>query len=487
MSRSASAPVSSPFSLPEVRKAQGFLDFVNASPSQFHAVDRTVTDLVAAGFTQLSEKDANWNVQPKGKYFYTRNQSSIVAFVVGAKWTPGAGFSITAAHTDSPVLKLKPVSKLVKSGYLSVGVEPYGGGLWHTWFDRDLSVAGRVIVATADGHFESKLVHVNRPIMRIPTLAIHLNREVNDKGFIFNKQTHLLPIIATQVASQLGAGPATAVSGDAIKTASAASPAFSDLHHSVLVELIAQELNVPVDSIRDFELALCDTQPAGFGGVYNEFIFSRALDNLCMAYVCTQALIASATTASLAEEDKIRIVGLFDNEECGSASIMGAASNNMYQLLNRLNADPLSYDAAIAKSYLVSADMAHALHPNYSEVHDENHRPALHKGLVIKSNANQRYATSGHTGFIMDEIARMNNIPVQKFVVRNDSGCGSTIGPILATSCGIRTIDVGVPQLSMHSLREMCGVADLESSFKLIVAFYEQFTAMDKKMIIKGE
>jgi len=253
------------------------------------------------------------------------------------------------------------------------------------------------------------------------------------------------------------------------------------------VQLLAQSLGVKESDIKDFELALCDTQPAGFGGVFNEFIFSRALDNLCMSYVCTQSLIASATAESVAAEEKIRIVGLFDHEECGSASIMGAASNNMYQLLNRLNADPASYDAAIANSYLVSADMAHALHPNYAECHEENHRPVMHKGLVIKCNANQRYATSGLTGFIMEEIARTNGVPTQKFVVRNDAMCGSTIGPILATSCGIRTVDVGIPQLSMHSLREMCGVADLQSAFKLIVAFYEQFTALDKKLVVKGE
>lgn len=166
---------------------------------------------------------------------------------------------------------------------------------------------------------------------------------------------------------------------------------------------------------------------------------------------------------------------------------MGAASNGMYQLLNKLNADPASYDAAIAKSYLVSADMAHALHPNYPECHEENHRPAMHKGLVVKTNQNQRYATSGITGFIMEEIARNNGVPVQKFCVRNDVACGSTIGPILATSCGIRTVDVGVPQLSMHSIREMCGVGDFQSAFKLLVAFYEQFTAMDKKCVIPGE
>ena len=376
-------------------------------------------------------------------------------------------------------------------------------------FDRDLSVAGRVIVSSKDGQsFESKLVHINRPILRIPTLAIHLNREVNDKGFLFNKQTHLLPVIATAVAQQLGSkGDKAAPSKDG--ESAPASPPFSDLHHPVLVQLLAAELGVPAADIRDFELCLCDTQPAALGGVYNEFIFSRALDNLMMSFVTTQALVATSQSASsIAKEELIRIVGLFDHEECGSASIMGAASNNMYQLLNKLNGDVASYDSAIAKSYLVSADMAHALHPNYAELHEENHRPAMHKGseeqrhknswdqqrctaltvrvcceflmflsslrlfracvfsLVIKSNANQRYATSGLSGFLLEELARSHNVPVQKFVVRNDAMCGSTIGPILATSCGIRTVDVGVPQLSMHSIREMCGVGQEHSNDK---------------------
>jgi len=200
-------------------------------------------------------------------------------------------------------------------------------------------------------------VHIKRGIMRIPTLAIHLNREVNDKGFLFNKQTHLLPFIATAVASQLGskgqATPAAAAEGTA--------PTLNDLHHSVLVQLVADELGVAPAAVRDFELALCDTQPAALGGAYNEFIFSRALDNQMMTFISTQALIESVKDeASLANETQIRIVGLFDHEECGSASIMGAASNNLYQLLNKLNNDPRSYDSAIAKSYLVSADMAHA-------------------------------------------------------------------------------------------------------------------------------
>jgi len=482
-SSSSSGKSSVVFQPHEQKLAQQFLEFINQSPSQFHAVATTAAELIAAGFTQVSERESDWKVKPGGKYFYTRNQSSIVAFAVGGKYVNGNGFTITAAHTDSPVLKLKPVSKVAKHGYLQVGVECYGGGLWHTWFDRDLSVAGRVILAKADGTFEARLVHIKRPILRLPTLAIHLNREVNDKGFIFNKQTHLLPVIATAVAAQLGskdqAAPAKEEGG---------APTLNDLHHSVLVQLVADELGVAADAVRDFELALYDTQPAALGGVYNEFIFSRALDNLMMSFITTKSLLESLKDEkAFAEETQIRIVGLFDHEECGSASIMGAASNNLYQLLNKLNNDPQSYDSAIAKSYLVSADMAHAVHPNYSELHEENHRPAMHKGLVIKSNGNQRYATSGFSGFVMEEIARQNKVPVQKFVVRNDAMCGSTIGPILATSCGIRTVDVGVPQLSMHSIREMCGVADVHSAFKLLAAFYKEFNALDKKISIKGE
>jgi len=487
---SSSAPSSFPtrvFSADEQAMGQRFIDFVNASPSQFHAVATTAKDLEAAGYVQVSERDADWKVKPGGKYYYTRNQSSLVAFAVGEQWKSGNGFTISAAHTDSPVLKLKPVSKVTRNGYLQVGVECYGGGLWYSWFDRDLSVAGRVIVSKGDGTFEARLVHVNRPILRIPSLAIHLNREVNTAGFKFNTQTHLLPVIATAVATQLGS-KAAPQAASAAASESAPAQTMSDFHHPVLVQIVAAELGVAPEDVRDFELSLCDTQPSAIGGAYNEFIFSRALDNLMMSFICTQALIASTSgDKALADETQIRIVGLFDHEECGSASIMGAGSNNLYQLLNKLNADPATYDSGIARSYLVSADMAHALHPNWPELHEENHRPAMQKGLVIKTNQNQRYATSGFSGFVMEELARRNGVPTQKFVVRNDVACGSTIGPILATSCGIRTVDVGVPQLSMHSIREQCGVYDVNLAFVLLRAFYRDFAKLDKQIIIKGE
>lgn len=446
--------------------ASEFIDFLKASPSHFHATTECARRYEAAGFKKISETEVtDWDVTPGGKYYFTRNQSSIFAFIVGKQYTKGNGFNIQGAHTDSPVFKVKPISKQNKLGYMQVGVECYGGGLWNTWFDRDLSIAGRVIVEK-DGKFVSELVKIDKPILRIPNLAIHLNREIYDKGFKINKETHCVPILATEIKNKLEA-PAHSEDKDAE-------------HHSVMLELVANELNTPVESIKDFELCLYDTQPAALSGVYDEFVVGRGLDNLCMSYLCMRALIDSA--ANIEEEPQIRMVTLFDNEEVGSSSCMGAASNMLSSVLNRLNADPKTIDIAIRKSLLISADMAHGVHPNYSEKHEAQHRPYMHKGLVIKQNANQRYATSSVTSFLMAEIARKNDIYFQKFVVRQDMGCGSTIGPILASSCGIRTIDVGVAQLSMHSIREMCGTADLLSSYQLLKAIFEEFAALDAKV-----
>lgn len=455
--------MSKAISTAELNIANDFLTFVNASPSHFHAVDEAKKLLVTAGFKELDEKTKTWDLKQNEKYFFTRNQSSVCAFAVGGKFEPGNGFSIAAAHTDSPVLKVKPVSKIAKHGYLQVGVEVYGGGLWSTWFDRDLSLAGRVIVAVGD-KFETRLVHIKRPILRIPMLAIHLQRGVNEDGLKINAENHLAPVLATAVKSQLE---------------SRAEDAKSDQHHSLLLKIVASEMGVEVEAIRDFELCLYDTQAACLGGAFNEFIFSRALDNLMMSFISLKCLIDSCDSKSLAEEKQVRMVALFDNEEVGSDSYMGAGSNLLRHLLHRINGDT-GLHSGMRRSFLVSADMAHALHPNYAEKHEENHRPALHKGLVIKQNANQRYATNAVTSFVLTEIAKRHNIPVQRFVVRNDTACGSTIGPILATNCGIRTVDVGVPQLSMHSIREMCGVGDVHNAYELIRAFFQEFASLDE-------
>jgi len=449
---------------------EGFLHFVDASVSPFHAVQTSKELLLQHGFVQLHETDS-WKLKPNEKYFFTRNHSTIFAFAVGGQYKPGNGANVVGAHTDSPNLKVKPVSTKESRGYLTVGVETYGGGLWHTWFDRDLTVAGRVVVSNeSNDKFEHRLVHIKRPILRVPNLAIHLTPADERGAFKPNTQTHLgFPVLATEVKSKLN--------GDA--------PKEKLNHHAILLQLLARELQVEISQIRDFELSVCDTQPAALGGAFNEFIFSPRLDNLMMSYCSLRGLLASLSGDSLASDGRIRIVALFDNEEVGSQSAHGAASNMMQQVLQRIitsagasvEGDALQRD--YAHTYLISADMAHAVHPNYGEKHEDNHQPAMHKGPVIKHNANQRYATTSVTAFLLKELARRNSIPVQEFVVRNDSPCGSTIGPILSANCGIRTIDIGCPQLSMHSIREMCGTDDVGHAIALFKAFFESFTALD--------
>ncbi|KAK3015037.1 hypothetical protein RJ639_005562 [Escallonia herrerae] len=430
----------------------GLLDFLNESWTQFHATAEAKRQLIDAGFHLLSEND-EWDLKPGGCYFFTRNMSCLVAFTIGQKYSMGNGFHVIAAHTDSPCLKLKPKSASSKSGYLMVNVQTYGGGLWHTWFDRDLSLAGRVIVKGDDGSFSHKLVKVKRPLLRVPTLAIHLDRAVNKDGFKPNLETHLIPLLARKLED------ASAEHKDK-KVASTSK----DAHHPLLMEILSDELGCGIDDIASIELNVCDTQPSCLGGGNNEFVFSGRLDNLASSYCALRALIDSCELhEELSTETAIRMVALFDNEEVGSDSVQGAGAPTMFQAMRRI-VDCLTrqyvgegaFDRAIRQSFLVSADMAHGVHPNFVDKHEEHHRPEIHKGLVIKHNANQRYATSGVTAFLFKEVAKLHNLPTQEFVVRNDMGCGSTIGPILASGVGIRTVDCGIPQLSMHRYNSTC-------------------------------
>ncbi|KAG0763378.1 hypothetical protein G6F57_008023 [Rhizopus arrhizus] len=458
------------------KEAQEFIEFVNNSPSPFHATHEASQLLIAAGFKEIKERES-WKIERKGKYFFTRNGSAIVAFVVGGQYKPGNGFSIVGAHTDSPCLKLKPISKKEKSGYLEVGVQLYGGGIWHSWFDRDLSVAGRVLVEQVDGTFKHTLVKVDRPILRIPTLAIHLDRTAND-GFTFNKEVQLAPILATATKAQL-----TGITADEGVEA-------DESHHPLLIRILADEMKVKASQIRDFELAVYDTQKSTVGGACNEFIFSPRLDNLEMSFCSIKALIASEAIES---DKNIRMAALFDNEEIGSQTAHGADSNLLPVTLQRLantevidceNVSSTAFEEAVHKSILISADMAHAIHPNYAEKHEENHRPQMHKGTVIKVNANQRYATTAVTSLVLKELAKKHKIPIQEFVVRNDSPCGSTIGPMLSAKLGLRTVDVGNPQLSMHSIRETGGTDDVKHGIDLLRVFYEEFAELEQKFIV---
>lgn len=255
-------------------------------------------------------------------------------------------------------------------------------------------------------------------------------------------------------------------------------------HHPVLLDLLASELGCSVSSIKDLEMSVVDYQPAQLGGLYNEFIFSPRIDNLMSCFCALEAM--SEAESTLEKDSDVRVVALFDHEEVGSSSAQGAGSNLINDLLKRVNSVLTTKDtpadaqeSCIHKSFVVSADMAHAIHPNYAEKHQEKHRPALHAGPVVKVNSNQRYATNAISCFALKEIAKKHNIPIQDFVVRNDAGCGSTIGPIMASNLGVRTVDIGLPQLSMHSIREMCGVVDVAHGIKLMTHFFHEFRTID--------
>lgn len=467
------------------------LDFLNVGVTEFHAVDAAVQRLKKAGFTELSERQEWDGLGPGGRYFFTRNASTLVAFAVGQKYEPGNGFMMVGAHTDSPCFKLKPVSKSIKSGYGMVNVEPYGGLLHHTWFDRDLTVAGRVLLKDGD-KMAHKLVKVPKPILRIPMLAIHLQRDLSTAGFNPNKQTQCTPLLATSIKQKLEAGNG---SGDGAAAASPrgggaaavdAADGAAARHHSLLLRLLAKELGCATDDIVDFELNVIDTQPGVIGGGDDEFIFCGRLDNLCMSYCSLQALIDTCGSAdALADETGVRAIALFDNEEVGSDSAQGAGSPVMRDCITRVTqllaaGAEGAVQRAMRNSFLISADMAHALHPNYADKHDPDLAPRLGSGLVLKHNVNQRYATTSISATLFREVCRRAGVPTAEFAVRSDMACGSTIGPILASGLGVRTVDIGVPQLAMHSIREMCTVSDAAHGLRAFTAFFQTISELDR-------
>ena len=414
---------------------QGLLQFLAQSPTPFHATHQMSLALDLAGFTKLEEGDC-WDLEPHVGYYITRNQSSIIAWRQPESFDNG--IRMVGAHTDSPCLRVKPIPELFRKGYYQLGVEVYGGALLNPWFDRDLSIAGRVSYRRTDGQLANVLVDFVDPIATIPSLAIHLDREANT-GRTVNAQQHL-PVLLGQSDDQ------------------------QDFRALLKQQVLSQDDRV--DDVLDYELSFYDVQAPAFIGLNREFLASARLDNLLSCYVGLQSLLSSGA-------GEAQVLVCTDHEEVGSASACGAQGPMLTQWLERLITDNETRYRMITQSMMISVDNAHGIHPNYLDKHDENHGPILNAGPVIKVNANQRYASNSETSAMFRALANDLGLPVQSFVVRSDMGCGSTIGPITATEVGVRTLDIGVPQFAMHSIRELAGSDDAYNLCHILKGFYE--------------
>lgn len=410
--------------------AQDLLDFIDNSPSPWHAVHSVEQRLLASGFTRLEETQS-WQLNAGQRYFVTRGGASIIAFTVGRQALADSGFRIVGAHTDSPGLRLKPQAAFGSDGLVRIGVEVYGGPILATFTDRDLSIAGRVTIRTQNGH-ETRLLKFDNALMRLPNLAIHMNREVNDKGLVLNKQTEL-PLLFAE-------------SEDGI----AADQQF--------LSYIAKSLQVETADILTFELNVFDTHKGTFWGANQEFITNSQLDNLASCHAAVTALLAADN------QNATSICALFDHEEVGSESAAGASGSFLADTVNRIaSCSGLNEEdrlRALAQSFFISADMAHAYHPNHPGAYEPCHHVLVNKGPVIKTNANQRYSTNADTAARFITLCERAGVPYQQYAHRTDLGCGSTIGPIIASGLGIASVDVGSPMWAMHSIRESAGVVD---------------------------
>ncbi len=476
--------------------AQELLDFIAASPSPFHAAEAASARLVQTGFRRLGEAEA-WDLEPGGKYFAVRNGSSVVAFITGDERPESAGLRVIGTHLDSPALKLKPQPVIERHGYVQLGIEVYGGTLLNSWLDRDLGLAGRVVVESAtprrslaaatrsqgrggrgagrrpaaarglgardagargpdsddrsagtpgeagDGTM-SLLLRVDTPLARVPQLAIHLDREVNDKGLILNKENHLVPVIGLSGAK-----------------------AFD------FRGWLGERLGVTPARILDHDLFFYDLAAPSFLGLEAAFLSAPRLDNLASSHAALSALLATAEGRAGAT----RVAALYDNEEIGSSTRQGAGGPFLAEVIDRVvaamgSSGPEARHRARARSLLVSADMAHAMHPNYPDRSEPWHAPRLNGGPVIKYNTNARYATDAVSGAFFAKICREAKVPFQRYVNRADLVCGSTIGPLVSTQLGLRAVDVGSPMLAMHSSREMAGAHDPAFMVRAMRRFY---------------
>ncbi len=422
-------------------QAQDLLNFINASPSPWHAVQSITQRLQAQGFVQLQEK-LRWKLE-SGKGYYVVRGASLIAFRIGQQPLADTGFRMIGAHTDSPGLRLKTHAAHASDGVVRLGVEIYGGPILATFTDRDLSLAGRVNVRTVHG-FETRLINFDQSLLRLPNLAIHMNREVNEQGLKLNKQTEL-PLLFAITDDKLSAG-------------------------EQFLNLLADALNVKAADILTYELTVTDTQAGAFWGAEQEFIASSQLDNLASCHAALTALLAAVTPTATC------IAAFFDHEEVGSESAAGAGGSFAGDVIERISVcmglDDEQQHCAAAHSFFISADMAHAYQPNFPNAYEPNHRVMVNAGPVIKTNANQRYSTNADTAARFITLCESADVPYQNYTHRTDLGCGSTIGPIVAASLGIASVDVGSPMWAMHSLRESAGVQDVAYMIKVMKAAF---------------
>ncbi len=429
----------------ELKFANNLLDFIHTSPSPFHVVATIKEQLRANGFDELALTES-WDLAPGGKYFLTRNDSAIVAFVVGQGAVEEEGFRLVGAHTDSPTFRVKPAPEMVKANtYLMLNTESYGGPILNTWLDRPLTVAGRVALAGDDPlHPETRLVSFDQPLLIIPNQSLHMNRKVNE-GIELNKQKDMLPLVAC-VNNEFEKG-------------------------GFLAGLLAGKLGVDVGRILDFDLVLNEHARGSVIGLNDEFISSSRLDDLAMVHAGLHALLNAGSAQAT------NVLVCYDNEEVGSRTKQGAASPLLSTLLERvtrtLGGNRESFFRAVYQSFLISADMGHGVHPNAVDKHDPVHRPVLNGGPMIKVAASQGFITDSDSAAVFEALCRGVDVPVQRFVSRSDLRGGSTIGPISTTQLDLRSLDVGNPAMAMHSIRELGGVLDQHYMYKAFKAFFE--------------
>ena len=435
---------------------QRLLSFLDASPVNFLAARNIASELEKAGYRRIDPREPLGEVQTGDKFYVTKNDSSVYAFQIGRKPMADAGFRMICAHCDSPTFRIKPNAEMLcEGGIVKLNTEVYGGPIMSTWFDRPLTIAGRVIVRGVDAmNPQTLLLHVKRPLLQISNLAIHFNRQVND-GVKLSKQKDMLPILGI-VTSELERGR------------SAEGRLQSK---NLLMNVICSELAISQEDILDFDIYLADATPACTFGVHNEFISSGRLDDLSMCFAGLEAMIATETT------DATKVLAIFDNEETGSQTKQGAGSPFLSMMLKRIalaqSGSEEAFYQAIERAFMISADNAHAWHPNYSEKYDPTNHPVLGGGPVIKFNAAQKYASDAVSAAVFAEICREAGVPCQRFVNHSDVAGGSTLGNILASSIPLRGVDMGNAILAMHSCRETGSTADHIYTVKAFTQFFK--------------